>query len=322
MTVYNMERYLRQSIDSVVAQTYSDWELIVVDDGSTDGSAGIVDAYAESDVRIRAVHKVNSGLSDSRNVALDMVTGEYVGFIDSDDWYDADFLEKMVGFIQRERLDIAVCGLYFDYKDRTRAWHGVDEPTVFNREDGLHEIIVDKRIKSYVWNKLFRREMIRERMPVAYVYEDYATVFKWFANAERVGVLNVPMYHYRQRSNSIIHERNLTHLYDFFVAERDRTRYVMEHEAAEKTVRWVRRRIVSTAIGMSKDIARYAGSVAEYMEFRNVIVDDTREFLPCRNLSLRKRYRLWLLLNHPRLFYVNMKISYMFKFPPKYELFS
>jgi glycosyltransferase involved in cell wall biosynthesis len=322
MSVYNTEDYLKQAIESVVEQTYTNFELIIVNDGSTDNSGEIVDSYAERDNRIVVIHKENSGLSDSRNIALKKVTGDYVGFIDSDDWYEPNYLEQLVDYIEKENLDIVICGYFLEYKNKTVTRLSVDKPTTLSREEGLREIIADKLIKSYVWNKLFKKELITDEMPVSYMFEDYATVFKWFVKANKTGILNVPLYHYRQRGGSIVNERNITNILHFFIAECDRTKYIIEHKIIDGMYEWLRTKLITTTIGTSKDIARYAPTYADYKKHRDMIVSDSMEFLPCKNLNLKKRYRLWLLLHYPRLFYINVNISLWFQFKKRKNIFN
>lgn len=317
MSAYNTELYLKQAIDSVLEQTYANFELIIVDDGSTDNSGKIVDSYAERDDRIVVIHKENSGLSDSRNVALKRVTGDYVGFIDSDDWYEPNYLELLVNYMEKENLDIAICGYFLEYKDKTITRLGVDVPTILSREEGLCEILADKRVQSYVWNKLFKKEMITAEMPVSYMFEDYATVYKWFANANKTGILNVALYHYRQRGGSIVNERNITNTFHFFIAERDRTRYIIEHKIISGKYEWLKTKMIKTTIGISKDIARYAPTYSDYKKHRDVIVSDSLEFLPCKKLNFKRRYRLWLLIHYPRLFYINVNASLWFQVKKK-----
>ena len=116
LPVYNTERYLDQCIESIVNQQFNDWHLIVMDDGSTDSSPEICDRWAQRDKRITVVHKQNSGLSDTRNTAIDMSTAEYIGFVDSDDWIEPDMYSFLMDNIQKHDADIAVCNHFFEYK--------------------------------------------------------------------------------------------------------------------------------------------------------------------------------------------------------------
>ena len=115
--IYKAEKFLDKCIGSVVGQTYENLEIILVDDGSPDNCPAICDSWAEKDRRIKVVHKENGGLSSARNAGLDVVTGEYFGFIDSDDWIEKDFFEFLITNALKENADISRCGLYLDYED-------------------------------------------------------------------------------------------------------------------------------------------------------------------------------------------------------------
>ena len=125
--VYNVEKYLPQCIDSVIAQTFSDWELILVDDGSTDRSGAICDEYAAKDARVRVIHKENSGQADSRNIALRMARADLIGYVDSDDWIEPDMYEVLYRTMTETGADISVCGysrtppLFWNGRLRSRA---------------------------------------------------------------------------------------------------------------------------------------------------------------------------------------------------------
>ena len=110
--VYQSERYLEILINSIINQTYLDWELLLIDDGSTDGSAEICDTYAQKDNRIRVVHKANGGVASARNKAMEMAGGEYLAFADSDDWVEPDWLERLYTTAREQEADIVVCDFY------------------------------------------------------------------------------------------------------------------------------------------------------------------------------------------------------------------
>lgn len=118
---YNVEKYLKKGLDSLIHQTWKELEIILVDDGSTDSSGMICDAYAEKDTRIRVVHQSNGGVSDARNTGLALGRGEYLGFVDSDDWIAPDMYEVLACFAQKERLDVAMCGVTDVWPDRRDA---------------------------------------------------------------------------------------------------------------------------------------------------------------------------------------------------------
>lgn len=169
VAVYNIEEYLPRCVDSILAQTYEKLEIILVDDGSTDKSGRICDEYAEKDSRIQVIHKKNGGLSDARNAGMDIATGEYIGFVDGDDWIDRDMYRAMYEACEKENAQIAACR----YKQITKS--GVIDASTGNsvslsKIEALEIYICgDERYLIYnsVWSKLFSAELIQGmRFPV------------------------------------------------------------------------------------------------------------------------------------------------------------
>lgn len=161
--VYNIGKYLGQCLDSMLAQTFHEWELIVIDDGSTDDSPAICDEYAARDSRIRVVHKANTGLSDSRNLGIGMAKADIIGFIDSDDWIEPDMFGTLYHTLIDSGADIAVCGIYKAYRNSSKVklpCHGI---VTYTRDEALDIILEDRKINSYVWNKLYRKEVLKEK---------------------------------------------------------------------------------------------------------------------------------------------------------------
>lgn len=209
--VYNVEKYLPRCIDSILSQTYKKLEIILIDDGSPDRSGEICDAYAQKDKRIRVIHKKNGGLSDARNVALDIAQGEYIGFVDSDDWIEPDMFECL--YQNRVSGGMTICGWYQDFIN-----HSVPQPLsvqsctpqegvqlyLSQELDALHD---KPAMGSYAWNKLYHYTLFEQiRYPVNRKYEDIATILLLLKKSSRVKVIDRCLYHYWQRENSISHQ--------------------------------------------------------------------------------------------------------------------
>ena len=156
--VYNVASYLEQCLDSVVNQTYKNLEIILVDDGSTDGSGAICDRYAEQDGRIRVVHKENGGQSSARNIALDMMQGEWVLFVDSDDWIELNTLELL--FEQKdERSEIVEFGLNVVYSNNVECY--INTPSLMSGRDALTMLVTKSLYMGTMCNKMFKVDAIR-----------------------------------------------------------------------------------------------------------------------------------------------------------------
>lgn len=216
--IYNVENYIHKCVDSILTQSFRDFELILVDDGSPDSCPAICDHYATLDSRIKVIHKPNGGLSDARNWGLNAAEGRYVGFVDSDDWIAGDMFESLYRAIVRHEADIAVC-CHYEVMDgqlnRITQFDGM--PEVLGNVEALGELLMDIRIKNLAWDKLYRRELFRSvSYPVGMYYEDTPTTYKLFMKASRVALVNEPKYFYFKRRESITGSKNLKKLQDKF----------------------------------------------------------------------------------------------------------
>ncbi len=205
--IYNVEKYLDRCIQSVVGQTYKNLEIILVDDGSPDGCPLICDEWAKRDIRIKVIHKKNGGLSDARNTGLSVAKGEYIGFVDSDDYILPEMYEKLMEAIQQTRADLAICDCERVY-DRTGGTIYDVSPIrneILNREQAL-EKLAEKHWWHYVvaWNKLYTRKSLKNvRFPVGKIHEDQFVIHEVFANCDKIICLEEKFYRYVQRSGGI-----------------------------------------------------------------------------------------------------------------------
>ena len=205
--VYNVERYIRQCVESILEQTYADLEIILVDDGSTDGSGSICDEYKLKDDRVVVIHKCNGGLSDARNAGLDIARGEYIGFVDSDDYIEPDMYEVLYKNCERYAADLAAARFVkFNTQGEDRK-NFTENIEVFSREEMLRLFIVGDRryeITMSVWDRLYKRELISDlRFPVGKCYEDIVFSTKVIEKSKINVYIDRALYHYRLREDSI-----------------------------------------------------------------------------------------------------------------------
>ena len=199
--VYNLEKYIRQCLESVLNQTYRDLEILAVNDGSKDSSKEILDAYALKDPRITVLDKPNGGLSDARNCGMDHMTGEYVVFIDSDDVIDPDMVGHLLEAAEKTGSDIAVSDMEYFYEDGRTGYSDGGQFTCTNVRETPGLIAIN----NSACNKLFRSELFLDvRFPKGLWYEDLATIPILLCKAGSVVKVNEALYRYRQRSGSII----------------------------------------------------------------------------------------------------------------------
>lgn len=204
--VYNVEAYLAKCVDSILAQTYTNLEIILVNDGSSDGCGRICDEYAKQDKRIKVIHKQNGGLSDARNVAIDVATGEFITFIDSDDYVTDDYIMTLYSLIKKYECKVSIA-LYNTFVEGSK-------PKVVNRvyrEDcqtnikAIEEMFYQEKYDTASWAKLYHSSLFATgiRYPKGIVYEDLATTYLLIFQSDKVAFCNRRIYNYLLRRDSI-----------------------------------------------------------------------------------------------------------------------
>lgn len=202
--VYNVQEYLGECIESIINQTYTNLEIILVDDGSTDGSGEICDAYKLKDSRIRVIHKANGGLSSARNQGIECSKGAYISFVDSDDWLELDFYQNLYDSIKMTKAEIATCGRYLVSNDSKEAYYCCSCQKVYSRNDALREIFRLGSIDVAAWDKLYCSSIFKYvRFPEGEINEDTAIIYDVFCNVRTVVHVGKPLYNYRLRLGSI-----------------------------------------------------------------------------------------------------------------------
>lgn len=203
--IYNTEPYLRRCVESVLQQSWTNLEIILVDDGSTDRCPEICDEYALKDDRVRVIHKKNGGLSEARNAGLDIAEGGYIGFVDSDDWIEQTMYQDLLEAAKEADADVACCGyVRTTGTDNLGGWCP-DAQAVVTGEQALRQAMLSTGDNVLVWNKLYRVGMFDDvRFPVGEIHEDNAVFFRLIGQAQRFVYINKREYHYLQRADSIM----------------------------------------------------------------------------------------------------------------------
>ena len=205
--IYKVEPYLRRCIDSIVNQTYTNLEIILVDDGSPDGCPAICDEYAAKDNRIVVIHKENGGLSDARNAGLDICKGEYISFVDSDDWIADCFIEVLVKSIQDSNAEISICN-YTHTSSSYSATIKINEihKTVLSPTEAVKKLWSEEETTFVTaWGKIYKSNLWKElRYPKGLIHEDEYTSYILLYSAKKTVHIDIPIYYYYQRSDSIM----------------------------------------------------------------------------------------------------------------------
>ncbi len=271
--VYNTEKYVERSIRSVLGQTYRNMEIICIDDGSTDHSGAILDRLAAEDERMIVIHKVNEGVTEARNLALEKATGEYIGFVDSDDYINPAMYSELVSAIEKSEADIATCNYYMaydSYAERTRNYRSVPE-TSMNIRDFLiyiYERDVYKGVAGYLWTRLFRSSLIKKKYESSLLVQfnnqflgadDVAFVADVNMRARTIIYVDKPLYYYYQREGSIVHDekKQFDTLFWIKAYEYLIDKYT-EHEVNEDVLDMIKRMYVFRC-GKLLEIARSTG---------------------------------------------------------------
>lgn len=211
LPVYNMEKYLNRCLNSILNQTFSDFEVIIINDGSIDNSLKICNKYAFNDKRIRVITIKNAGLSNARNLGIDKAKGEYIIFCDSDDWIEKDAIEILVNGIELKNCDMAISGYKMDFtyeefksisiKGKNKLYKSKDE---FMKE---YSFFRGNYLFGFVWNKIFRTSIIKKNKILFeknVFCEDLYFIFKFIPKCKRINSINAELYHYMHQSNSTL----------------------------------------------------------------------------------------------------------------------
>ena len=208
--VYNVEQYLRRCLDSIVSQTWRNLQIILVDDGSTDNSGRICDEYAGKDRRIQVIHKENGGLSEARNTGIKAASAHYIAFVDSDDYVEKRYVQRLIRILSENDADIAVCGYYQGKREtfkkkkkKQQKIQSFNSQTMLKNWHGKY-----KHVETVSWNKLYKRSIFVENdicYPAGYFFEDVQTTHLLINKARRIVMTNEKLYYYYQGKDGITH---------------------------------------------------------------------------------------------------------------------
>lgn len=316
MPIYNVADYLRECLDSVESQTYKDWECILVDDGSPDGSCAICDEYAARDPRFRVFHQKNRGVSAARNIGLRNVRGRYLAFIDPDDSVYPMFLERLRDLIVTTGADAVQVGYEQLFTTFTKKRPLVKEQTTLNRAQVVKELMHNSVIPSYLCNKIFRREVVDTEFPEGMVFEDIYVLSHWVRNIRKMVLSPDILYVYRQRIGSITKSADISNRMAFIQSVIDRAKVLQEIEPDAVSDKFAEYYIWKGLNNAGKAIARSCQDSADKYDYVRQIGDFCKTMpMPCiQVLGFKQWWRAYLLRNHPALFIENIRLGYGFHF--------
>ena len=226
--IFKVEKYLNRCVNSVITQQYKNIEIILVDDGSPDGCPALCDQWAERDKRIKVIHKQNGGLSDARNAGIDVSKGEFIVFIDSDDWVSIEYISSLYQAMENTNADICECEII---KTNNSILDEDDEiasnPICYSPEEALNFLIQDKMFHQYVWNKIYKRCCLTGIPFVkGKVNEDEFWTYQVFGKAKKIVKIQKKLYYYFQRPESIMGSVYGLKRLDVLEAKIERQKYI------------------------------------------------------------------------------------------------
>ena len=264
--IYNVENYLSKCLDSLVNQTYSNIEILAVNDGSLDRSMQIVEDYQKQFKQLKRLDKMNGGLSDARNYGIEHASGEYLLFIDSDDYVDATMAEKLVQAALLHNADIAVCDMEYVYDTGERKYSSGGDFKIGTVKEQVELF----NINNSACNKLFKRNLFETNRFIKGIwYEDLATIPKCCYEANQIVKVDEVLYFYYQRSNSIIHTEN-PKVFDIYLALEELKRYLIEKNDYHHFEKIFRKMLVIQGIELTNlRIKSFDNHVIDYFEINH-----------------------------------------------------
>ena len=236
LPIYKVEKYLHRCVESIISQTYTNLEIILVDDGSPDGCPAICDDYATKDQRVKVVHKKNGGLSDARNAGTMYANGEYVAYVDSDDVVASDYIEYLYGLTKNGQYDISGCD-FFRSSDSSPVFENQDEDSiiVLDGKEACGRIFSDAYLRTVVaWGKLIRTVIAKKHLfPAGRLHEDEATTYKYYFEAENVAFGSKKKYCYFVNKNGIMGTEEKQISEDFLWASENRIAFFEENHRSD-----------------------------------------------------------------------------------------
>lgn len=295
--VYNVEKYVKKCLTSVINQTYKNLEIIVVDDGSTDNSGKICDEIASLDNRIQVIHKKNGGLSDARNKGLDIARGDYIGFVDSDDFIDNNMYEELLTACKKYNAEISICGRICE-KENLKEHYTLftTQEKIMSSEDAIKDLLLQIDCDSAAWDKLYSAKLFNKiRYPFGVLHEDLNITSRLFALANKIVHTGKPLYHYLIRNGSICNEAFSEKRMDLYIQAADCREFIRDkYPQMSDEANWF---VMRNTVGMIRGAVNSKNCEKEIKnKLRKIIVYELgmckkNPYLPAKmKLGLYKKY--------------------------------
>ncbi len=301
--VYKVEKYINECVDSIINQTYKNIEIILVDDGSPDNCGKICDEYTQKDERIKVVHKENGGLSSARNCGIDVANGEYITFVDSDDYILDTMVEKMVNLFENHKADVVQVSF-----TRGKFVNKNEETTVFCNEECINNYALDNLVRPEAWGKIFKSSLIKDNKfneNIKYA-EDLELGLSLYKKIDKIVVSNEELYYYRENPNGITSDSvNEGRLYEAEILHNA----LMKEIKDTKIYNCLLYRYIRCCFAILNRIVE-CKKYEHFKDFRNKIISEEKEI--AKNEYLGKKYQIGLrilkMISNPNLYRITMKL--------------
>lgn len=326
--VYNVEKYLNRCVDSILNQTFEDFELILVDDGSPDNCSNICDEYAQKDNRVKVIHKKNGGLSDARNAGIDCAIGEWLSFIDSDDWVENNFLETLYSSAEKYQAEIVIVNFHKVFDDRCERRISVNELCCTGTESleylyGQHSIYM-----NIACNKLYKKSLFNEvKFPVGKLHEDGFTTYKLLNMCKKIYMSNCDLYCYYQRNDSIMNKKFSESRIDEYFVYCERRKFFREHNLKEVSIE-NEKTILTCIFSLTTKILKSDWSNSVKKKYYEMFREDLKKnynFLVC-NISKKQKLALDLYVLSPYAYtlsyYIKDKLRKIRKWTKNFKIWT
>ncbi len=302
--VYNVLSFLREALDSVISQTYQNLEILLVDDGSTDGSGEVCDEY-KADSRVRVIHQENRGISGARNTGLDQMTGEYVAFLDPDDAFHTDMIGTMMEALLKHKAELAICGFnIFETEGSLQQAARTDYVRFPGEEEFTDGEICEKLLRGKIpvaaWNKVYKREVWRKlRFPEGHVYEDIFIISSVLNQCGRTVIVPRILADHRKRRESITQTFTARNLRDYILSVRNALAHAEKRNPppAARSIQLFRGNCINGIMLYWAKMRRAGGDQEELRRLKNEILDFAKEGI--YGFDLKTQGTLWLFRHVP-----------------------
>ena len=298
--VYKVEKYLNKCVDSILGQSFSDFELILVDDGSPDNCPFICDEYAKKDSRVKVIHKTNGGLSDARNAGIEIAKGEYLAFIDSDDYVAPDTYEHAFNLMLENNADMVVFDAVIVNENQDAEFIDSEEFFVYDKNVALTEMIVNRKFSVNAWNKLYKKELFSSlRYPKGMLYEDLALTYKLIDLCKTVVYTKAKKYAYVQRESSIMGQTGYKMKKDKVIIVKEMIEHFSDYKNKLKIYSGISSYLLNDVYKMAS-----SGNLVASVEYRTELKDCLKkyktELLKNPFVSSKDKIVLKLAVNHTK----------------------